>query len=151
MNRNRYANQSDCNKIRDEKYLFEQSTIDPITLKVISKPVLDHDHSNGRIRAVLDDQTNKWEGFTQKAFIKHMGGRAALHEYTGCLRRLADYLDDYWPELPIHHTHRKVETREFKKLNAEQQKEALVKLNAETPIPTNEKGRVVLFKQLMGH
>lgn len=151
MNRDKYLNQKDCTELR-ERLAADQNGLDPITLKPLDKPCIDHDHFDGSIRGVLSNQTNKWEGFTLKAYVKHMGGYAALPEYLNCLKRLVAYLEEDAKSEKLHHTHRKVEVREFKKMCSTAQAQYLLKaLNAKSPLPKNEKGRVELFKELMGH
>lgn len=59
-----YLKQKDLAKYRELK-LREQKNIDPITKRVITDPVLDHDHSTGFVRNVLQREVNSFDTFFQ--------------------------------------------------------------------------------------
>lgn len=66
----------DCIKHERERLLKLQKGIDPITGLKITDPVLDHNHLDGFVRAVLQREVNAFEGKVVNAYnryIRHLG------------------------------------------------------------------------------
>lgn len=73
-----------------KKMIKDQGGLDPVLNEKLEKPCLDHDHMDGRVRGVLSQKTNTFEGFVLKLWIKHIAGTSECSISEG-LRRLADY------------------------------------------------------------
>lgn len=83
----------------------EQGGLDPILCEPLRKPCLDHDHMTGHCRGVLSQCVNTFEGYVLKYWMKY------CNEYTDCslseaLRRMADYLEKDYSDLPLHKNYR---------------------------------------------
>lgn len=102
-----------CKWLKDSKEIAalreemseEQSGLDPVLGEPLRKPVLDHDHADGHCRGVLSQCVNTWEGYITKYWMKYVA------EYTDCslseaLRRMADYLENDYSDLPFHKNYR---------------------------------------------
>ena len=102
-----------CRWLKDSKEIAalrkemseEQGGLDPVLGEPLRKPVLDHDHADGHCRGVLSQCVNTWEGYITKYWMKYVA------EYTDCslseaLRRMADYLENDYSDLPFHKNYR---------------------------------------------
>lgn len=102
-----------CRWLKDSKEIAalreemseEQDGLDPVLGEPLRKPVLDHDHADGHCRGVLSQCVNTWEGYITKYWMKYVA------EYTDCslseaLRRMADYLENDYSDLPFHKNYR---------------------------------------------
>lgn len=93
--------QSDIRKWSDEN--TPEDGFCPI-LKI--KPVnwtCDHDHFDNRVRGMVCQQGNTWEGYVQKSWIKYCSKYTDL-SLSDALRNLADYLENpYWIYNPLHY------------------------------------------------
>lgn len=74
-----------------KKLLKQQGGFDPITALEITDPCVDHDHSTGAVRGVLDRRTNAWEGRVRSAF-RRCGLQKAGADYYSSLYGLLLYL-----------------------------------------------------------
>lgn len=86
------------------KLLKEQNGLDPITGQTITDPVVDHDHSTGAVRAVLQRWNNGVLGRVEN-WAGRIGGGIDPVLY---LRAVADYLEFHqkYPRDVTYHTHR---------------------------------------------
>lgn len=87
----KYLRTSDI-KILREQWAKSQKNLDPITLKQIEKKVLDHNHTTGEIRAVLDYNSNQFLGKIESAFKRFMY-KEDKESLPFILRQIADYLE----------------------------------------------------------
>jgi hypothetical protein len=87
-----------------EQQLQKQNGLDPITLIKITAPALDHDHSQGNVRMVLQREVNAFEGKIFNAwrrYLKHLGIPIIT-----ALEGLCWYYEQDFTNNPIHPTHR---------------------------------------------
>lgn len=84
------------------KLLRQQNSCDPLTGKEITDPVLDHCHSGGHVRAVLDRWSNSVLGR-----VENWARRSGV-DYVVFLRNCADYLEKHREDQTglIHPTHK---------------------------------------------
>lgn len=85
--------------------LDEQNGLDPI----LGEPIhgvacLDHDHFDGRVRGVVSQCVNTFEGQVLKAWMKYVSGYTETSLSTA-LRNLADYLENDTSEKHLHGKH----------------------------------------------
>ena len=115
----------DVARVRD-KLKQEQDNIDPITcLEIpIKQHVLDHDHSNHYVRAVLHRQTNAVLGKIENLWTRYLSWW-----YTGTLsdflRGCADYIEKEHPKEHLHPSFIKHLQVQFNKLNEKQKQNVL--------------------------
>lgn len=95
-----------------ERMFREQNGICLLCKRGIKDPVLDHDHDEGNIRAVLCRTCNSLEGKIEN-WIKRFGGGIYRIDFINGLR-------DYWMKdytgNPIHPKHRTADEKEILKL-----------------------------------
>lgn len=92
-----------------EKQLEKQARIDPITGLFISNPCLDHRHSDGICRQVLERETNAFEGKVFNAWRRYLRHKGVTLE-TALSGLLAYYRVDYSGN-PLHPSHRSSEEK----------------------------------------
>lgn len=115
----------DVQKVREKLY-NEQEGIDPITNLPIpeKQKVLDHDHSNHYVRAVLHRQTNAVLGKIENLWTRYLS-----YWYTGTLsdflRGCADYIEKEHPKEYLHPAFIKSLQVQFNKLNEKQKQNVL--------------------------
>lgn len=115
----------DVARVRD-KLKQEQDNIDPITgLEIpLKQHVLDHDHSNHFVRAVLHRQTNAVLGKIENLWTRYL-----KWWYTGTLsdflRGCADYIEKEHPKEYLHPSFIKHLQVQFNKLNEKQKQDVL--------------------------
>ena len=115
----------DVARVRD-KLKQEQDNIDPITgLEIpIKQHVLDHDHSNHYVRAVLHRQTNAVLGKIENLWTRYLSWW-----YTGTLsdflRGCADYIEKEHSKEHLHPSFIKHLQVQFNKLNEKQKQNVL--------------------------
>ncbi len=64
--------------------------------------VCDHDHFDSRVRGVISQAANTWEGYVLKSFSKYCQAYSEV-SLSEALRNLADYLEQpYWLENKLH-------------------------------------------------
>lgn len=78
-------------ELRDE-LSKAQKGLDPILKEPLKKPCLDHDHFDGRVRGVLSQCTNTFEGYVLKAWMKYVSAYTDT-SLSEALRNMADYLE----------------------------------------------------------
>jgi hypothetical protein len=86
------------------KLLEEQGGMDPIAAIPITAPALDHDHSTGHCRAVLQREINAFEGKVFNAYrryVRHLGV-----SLDAVLLGLVVYHSRDWSQEPMHPTFR---------------------------------------------
>ena len=85
-----------------QEQLEKQLGIDPITGLRINNPVCDHCHQSGRMRRVLERETNVAEGKVWRAYIRYVRYRGVSMEdfLTGLIRY---YREDFSGH-PLHPT-----------------------------------------------
>ena len=87
-----------------EAKLKEQNGMDPIILKPITVPCLDHDHQRGFCRMVLQREVNAFEGKVTNAYkryIRHLGVSLST-----VLAGLMWYDQKDFSQNPLHPKHR---------------------------------------------
>ena len=137
----------DVQKVREKLYK-EQDGIDPITgLPIPDKQkVLDHDHSNHYVRAVLHRQTNAVLGKIENLWTRYLS-----YWYTGTLsdflRGCADYIEKEHPKEYLHPAFIKSLQVQFNKLNEKQKQNVLSKFNE--PNGCNSSQRKLYFKKFI--
>ena len=137
----------DVQKVREKLYK-EQECIDPITRLPIpeKQKVLDHDHSNHYVRAVLHRQTNAVLGKIENLWTRYLS-----YWYTGTLsdflRGCADYIEKEHPKEYLHPAFIKSLQVQFNKLNEKQKQNVLLKFNE--PNGCNGHQRKVIFKKFI--
>ena len=137
----------DVQKVREKLYK-EQDGIDPITGLPIPdrQKVLDHDHSNHYVRAVLHRQTNAVLGKIENLWTRYLS-----YWYTGTLsdflRGCADYIEKEHPKEYLHPAFIKSLQVQFNKLNEKQKQNVLSKFNE--PNGCNSSQRKLYFKKFI--
>ena len=137
----------DVQKVREQLYK-EQEGIDPITGLIIpeKQKVLDHDHSNHYVRAVLHRQTNAVLGKIENLWTRYLS-----YWYTGTLsdflRGCADYIEKEHPKEYLHPAFIKSLQVQFNKLNEKQKQNVLSHYGLEKGCNTKE--RRVIFKKFI--
>lgn len=115
----------DVQKVREHLYK-EQEGIDPITGLLIpeKQKVLDHDHSNHFVRAVLHRQTNAVLGKIENLWTRYLAWWyvGTLSEF---LRGCADYIEKEHPKEYLHPAFIKSLQVQFNKLNEKQKQNVL--------------------------
>lgn len=115
----------DVQKVREQLYK-EQEGIDPITGLLIpeKQKVLDHDHSNHFVRAVLHRQTNAVLGKIENLWTRYLAWWyvGTLSEF---LRGCADYIEKEHPKEYLHPAFIKSLQVQFNKLNEKQKQSVL--------------------------
>lgn len=115
----------DVQKVREQLYK-DQEGLDPITGLLIpeKQKVLDHDHSNHFVRAVLHRQTNAVLGKIENLWTRYLS-----YWYTGTLsdflRGCADYIEKEHPKEYLHPSFIKHLQVQFNKLNEKQKQNVL--------------------------
>ena len=137
----------DVQKVREKLYK-EQEGIDPITgLPIPGKQkVLDHDHSNHYVRAVLHRQTNAVLGKIENLWTRYLSWwfTGTLSDF---LRGCADYIEKEHPKEYLHPTFIKSLQVQFNKLNEKQKQNVLSHFGLEKGC--NAKERKVIFKKFI--
>lgn len=137
----------DVKEVREKLYK-EQGGIDPITGLIIpdKQKVLDHDHSNHYVRAVLHRQTNAVLGKIENLWTRYLSWW-----YTGTLadflRGCADYIEKEHTKEYLHPAFIKKLQTEFNKLNEKQKQNVLFKFNE--PNGCNGIQRKLYFKKFI--
>ena len=90
------------------------------------RPVCDHSHATGRVRGVLSNEVNLFEGKAVNAWMRHViytlpKDRKNEFFYADCLRRMADYIEADYSKHPFHPSYSKDLVRKFKKLTGAEQ------------------------------
>lgn len=111
-------------KMREE-LASEQGGLDPILNEPLKKPCLDHDHFTGRVRGVLSQCTNTFEGYVLKAWMKYVSSYTNT-SLSDALRNLADYIEGDHRLNAIHGSYLSDMTKFLKRLTNE-----TIKLRAE--------------------
>lgn len=128
--------------------LSSQNELDPITMEMINKPTLDHDHSTGRVRLCLQNETNQFLGRVEsfyKRYIKYKNLNISLPEI---LRNMANYLEKDYNTSPIHPKSVQDLIRKFKNLNLKEQ-ELFFRKEKIKDYPKSKKDRTKLFKKII--
>ena len=137
----------DVQKVREKLYK-EQDGIDPITgLPIPDKQkVLDHDHSNHYVRAVLHRQTNAVLGKIENLWVRYLAWwfTGTLSDF---LRGCADYIEKEHPKEYLHPAFIKSLQVQFNKLNEKQKQNVLSKFNE--PNGCNSSQRKLYFKKFI--
>ena len=137
----------DVQKVREQLYK-EQGGIDPITGLTIpeKQKVLDHDHSNHYVRAVLHRQTNAVLGKIENLWTRYLS-----YWYTGTLseflRGCADYIEKEHPKEYLHPAFIKSLQVQFNKLNEKQKQNVLSYFGEERGC--NSSQRKLYFKKFI--
>lgn len=100
--------QSDLQNFRAEQ-LSRQNGLDPVILKPITAPCVDHSHERGFIRMVLQREVNAAEGRvwnTYRRYIRHLGVT-----FTEFLQGLLWYHQQDFSANPLHPTFRDAEEK----------------------------------------
>lgn len=137
----------DVQKVREQLYK-EQEGIDPITGLTIpeKQKVLDHDHSNHYVRAVLHRQTNAVLGKIENLWTRYLSWwfTGTLSDF---LRGCADYIEKEHPKEYLHPAFIKSLQVQFNKLNEKQKQNVLSHYGLEKGCNTKE--RRVIFKKFI--
>ena len=137
----------DVQKVREKLYK-EQEGIDPITKLPIpdKQKVLDHDHSNHYVRAVLHRQTNAVLGKIENLWVRYLAWwfTGTLSDF---LRGCADYIEKEHPKEYLHPAFIKSLQVQFNKLNEKQKQNVLFKFNEHNGCNTKE--RRLIFKKFI--
>ena len=137
----------DVQKVREQLYR-DQEGLDPITGLVIpeKQKVLDHDHSNHFVRAVLHRQTNAVLGKIENLWVRYLAWwyTGTLSEF---LRGCADYIEKEHTKEYLHPAFIKSLQVQFNKLNEKQKQNVLSYFGEENGCNTKE--RKVIFKKFI--
>ena len=137
----------DVQKVREQLYR-DQEGIDPITRLPIpdKQKVLDHDHSNHYVRAVLHRQTNAVLGKIENLWTRYLSWwfTGTLSDF---LRGCADYIEKEHPKEYLHPAFIKSLQVQFNKLNEKQKQNVLSHYGLENGC--NIKERRVIFKKFI--
>lgn len=137
----------DVQKVREQLYKA-QNGVDPITnLHIPDKQkVLDHDHSNHYVRAVLHRQTNAVLGKIENLWTRYLS-----YWYTGTLsdflRGCADYIEKEHPKEYLHPAFIKSLQVQFNKLNEKQKQNVLSYFGEDVGV--NSAQRKLTFKKFI--
>ena len=145
MNKSLYT-PTDVKQLR-EQLAKQQQGIDPILKEPFCETqALDHDHTTQHVRAVLNRNTNAFEGLVFNAYkrcLKWMTDKP-LPEI---LRNLAVYLEQDYSHLPYHPNWMKRVSIDFNKLKEQQKDDVLIELGSEKQ--GNAKARKAAFTVLV--
>ena len=124
----------------------EQGGLCKISGLPLIRPVCDHSHATGRVRGVLSNEVNLFEGKAVNAWMRHVIytlPKELKNEffYADCLRRMADYIEADYSKHPFHPSYSKDLVRRFKKLTGAKQ--------SAISEGSNEAKRVKAFKALI--
>ncbi len=108
------------------RLLMIQKGRDPLTGRQIEKPCLDHDHTSGHCRAVLDYNSNQFLGKVESARKRYLY-KFEDKDIPDILRQVAHYLEQGWNFNPIHPKHTGIVLRRFGRLKVEEQNKILGK------------------------
>lgn len=137
----------DVQKVREQLYK-DQEGLDPITGLLIpeKQKVLDHDHSNHFVRAVLHRQTNAVLGKIENLWVRYLAWwyTDTLSDF---LRGCADYIEKEHPKEYLHPAFIKSLQVQFNKLNEKQKQNVLFKFNE--PNGCNGTQRKLYFKKFI--
>ena len=97
-----------------------------ITDLPLIRPVCDHSHATGRVRGVLSNEVNLFEGKAVNAWMRHVIytlPKELKNEffYADCLRRMAHYIEADYSKHPFHPSFSKDLVRKFKRLTGQEQ------------------------------
>jgi hypothetical protein len=106
----------------------KQGGLCKITGLPLIRPVCDHSHATGRVRGVLSNEVNLFEGKAVNAWMRHVIytlPKDMKNEffYADCLRRMADYLEADYSKHPFHPSFTKDLVLKFKRLKGAEQSE----------------------------
>lgn len=96
-----------------EKRRADQCNLDPITRLFIENPCLDHDHVSGRVRQVLDRDTNAFEGKVFNAWRRYLRHKGVPLERA--LSGLLEYYSVDYSGNPLHPTFRTEEEKRIRR------------------------------------
>jgi len=124
----------------------KQGGLCKITGLKLVRPVCDHSHATGRVRGVLSNEVNLFEGKAVNAWMRHVLYTLSKDKkneffYADCLRRMADYLETDYSNHPYHPSFSADLVRKFKRLSAQEQSAIFA--------GQNQTSRVKGFKELI--
>lgn len=83
-----------------EAQLDRQEGVDPITMRPVDNPCLDHDHVTGHVRQVLDRDTNAFEGKVFNAWRRYLRYKGV--PLARAIIGLLDYYGLNYSDNPLH-------------------------------------------------
>jgi hypothetical protein len=114
----RTLKRKDIKAYKLEKMVREGNTC-PITNIVLdaSNAVLDHDHTSGRCREVIDRNLNQYIGKLESNYKRFLGYRKDVPSLPTILRMIADYIDTNYATHPYHPGWADLQVRKFSREN----------------------------------
>lgn len=135
----------DIKKFREE--WLKLNDVDCITGAKIEKPVLDHDHSLGNVRSVLDYNSNQFLGKIETAW-KRFGYKFKKEDLPRVLRSIALYLERDYKNNPLHPRFVSLGIKKFGRMKSVDQITVLLGVGfTEEDIPKTSKERTKLYKK----
>ncbi len=120
---------------RYKKELLQENHKDPITNHPIKDIVLDHRHSDGYCRGLLDRETNQYLGKLEQNFIRFIRWKFPGAYLPDVLRKAADYLERDPSGNPLHPGWAESEVKKFNRKTKKQQCSALGDLSLGKIVP----------------
>lgn len=115
--------QKDLKSYRDKQ--LKINNIDRLTGRVIEKPCLDHDHTSGYCRRILDYNSNQFLGKIESA-RKRFLYKFKDSEIPDILRRAAKYLEEDYTNNPVHPKYINILVSRFSRFNISKQEQVLL-------------------------
>lgn len=150
--RMKFLKQKDLKQYRYNK-IAEQFGREPILDTNLIYPVLDHDHTSGKVRQVLDRDLNQFLGKIESNFKRFVSWKYPDYTLTEVLEGIVEYLKKDYSDNPYHPNHLKKVLREFNSMNKLQQCHILSELYGESlkedQLGKTKQERLKLFKKAL--
>jgi hypothetical protein len=138
---------ADIKRVREEIFNNQNAKCALTGIDITNKDaVLDHDHKNNYVRAVLHRQSNAVLGKIENLYTRYLSWwyNGSLSDF---LRQVADYLDVNHPKLHVHPGWMKKVKTTFNKLKAADKDKVLILLGSDSQV--NETKRKETFSKIL--
>ncbi len=137
---------------KEERYR-KRGTFCPVTWIPLTKlnAVLDHDHTTGYIRDVVERSFNQFMGKTETNYKRFLGYKKDIPTLPAILRTMAEYIERDWSKNPLHQGWVDLQIRKFGRMNKSAQTEILNTCyrSLDIRVGKTSKERVKQYKEYM--